>query len=172
MAKKKLAAKSKFPRRFIPYILLLLLIASLLIPFSGLKNRFIRVGKNPWSIKNRLILAEDLFNHGQPELAQQEINLIEASHVFQLVLKIRPKLRNEFVRTKNLVYSIEKIQAEIDYWLIILEEKPDYLDAYLRLAVLNYQLKNDQTAQEYWQKAEKLDPNGESVKEVKELINQ
>ncbi|MBU1500171.1 hypothetical protein KKE48_04875, partial [Patescibacteria group bacterium] len=55
-------------------------------------------------------------------------------------------------------------------WEKVIETKPEYRDVLLRLALLNWRIFNNDKAEEYWQKANNLDPNKEEVQKVGEII--
>lgn len=63
--------------------------------------------------------------------------------------------------------SREPIKKEILYWESIVAQTPTYRDGYLKLATLHWQLRDDEGARVYLEKAEQVDPNSEKVKEVK-----
>lgn len=62
------------------------------------------------------------------------------------------------------------IEQEISSWEKVIETKPEYRDVLLRLALLNWRIFNNDKAEEYWQKANNLDPNKEEVQKVGEII--
>lgn len=64
----------------------------------------------------------------------------------------------------------KRIENKIAQWEEILEKYPGYRDAYLRLAVLNWQINNSEKAKEYLEKAKELDPNFETTKELEEIL--
>jgi len=65
----------------------------------------------------------------------------------------------------------EKLAGEISYWKSVVSKYKDYRDGYFRLALLEHQLNNDAQAQEYLNKALKLDPNFEEGRKFQELLN-
>jgi len=162
--------KTWLTKRNLVLSLLTIIILIQLIPSSGLEKHLIEVGQDPWSIKKRLYLSKQLFNSGQAGLAKKEIDKIESSWILKLVLNLRPSLKKQLQQTKSFVYQPEKIKTEISYWQKVLENKPGYLDAFLRLAVLNYQLKNYLQAENYLKQAQQLDPNGLQVNKLAEII--
>jgi len=74
--------------------------------------------------------------------------------------------------TENLLTKPEQVQQQIDYWLSFPHDGIDSPQVYLRLSLLEYQRFNHQKARQYWQKANYLDPNDKSVKEIGEIISQ
>ncbi len=65
----------------------------------------------------------------------------------------------------------EDIQKLIAFWEKIIEEKPDYRDAYLQLTVLHYKLWQNEKAQDYLKKALVVDPNFETTLKLKKTIS-
>ena len=66
----------------------------------------------------------------------------------------------------------KRTENEIVEWKEASEKYPGYRDIYLRLAVLNWKIKNDEKAKENLQKAKELDPNFEMTKEIEEIIQE
>lgn len=64
----------------------------------------------------------------------------------------------------------EEIEKEISKWETVIAEKHNYRDAYIRLAVLNYQIFKNDVARQYLDKAMALDPNFEEGKRLRELL--
>ncbi len=74
---------------------------------------------------------------------------------------------------RNLVWEWQekkRVETEIGQWEEALEKYPGYRDVHLRLAVLNWQIKNDEKAKEHLQKARALDPNFEMTKELEKIL--
>ncbi len=62
------------------------------------------------------------------------------------------------------------LEAQLSYWKKLIEEKPDYRDAYIMAAFLSYQLGEKGQTKEFLQKALTLDPNSSaSHKLLKQL---
>jgi len=139
-------------------------------PEGKLQEKVRAVGQDPWSVEKRLTLVESLFEAGKVELAKEELSLIDKSGVFRLVMRVRPSLAKEWQRVSEKLKEPEELRAKIEYWEKVLKEKPEYRDGLLRLAVLYYQVYEDEKAKKAWQGAWRLDPNGEEVKMVGRLI--
>lgn len=144
--------------------LMLLLIVGSALFFRPLGNRQItNVLTRPLNPQPHLQLAEVYLNNNQLEKAHRQLLLAQkqmaksnlTEQILQLVLKI---------------HKPEKIRREIDYWQEIVKEKPDYRDAYLKLAVLNWQVYENEKARLFLQKALDLDPNYELGRKVEEII--
>lgn len=106
------------------------------------------------SVEREFLLAQQLTNQ-QPETSSRSVLGAALSPI-----KILEKIKNEPQRIKN----------EISFWEKVVAEKPDYRDAYLQLAILNYQIYKNDKAQEYLKKAKELDPNFEATKEIEKTL--
>ncbi len=74
----------------------------------------------------------------------------------------------------GIVYSSEraKIQKEIKFWDSVTQKYPNYRDAYFKLAILNYQLKNFGKSREYLEKVLRIDPNFRQARELETRLNE
>lgn len=64
----------------------------------------------------------------------------------------------------------EKISQEMAFWEDVVEKYPDYPGGFLKLALLSYQLKEDEKAHQYVARALFLNPNFQEAKELKLLL--
>lgn len=81
------------------------------------------------------------------------------------------KVAVEQKRVENLL-RIRAEKVEKRNKLVELSIKyPDYRDLLYRLAVIQWELGNDEAAKEALAKAEYLDPNNEELERIKELMN-
>lgn len=152
--------------------------------FQLLKQRLIR---NPNDFETHLELAERFLENNQLEEAERALLIadsLQASVDRKLTEKnaqdvlgetslLKPE--NWLLKTKQLwqkkQYSDpEDIRKLISAWEKIVEEKPNYRDGYLQLAVLHYKLYENDKAKEYLEKALELDPNYEPARELEEII--
>ena len=67
--------------------------------------------------------------------------------------------------------EVEKLQEEVLLWQEQLADKPDYRDAYLKLAVLNWKLRRHFEAWKFLQAALALDPNNKAALELEKEFN-
>lgn len=74
------------------------------------------------------------------------------------------RIRNEVLGER------QKIQSEVQRWEGIKNEHKDYRDAYFKLAILYYQLKDFENARKNLQKVFVLDPNFEKGRELEKLL--
>jgi len=70
----------------------------------------------------------------------------------------------------NLIRGENNLEKQLIYWEKQIEEKANYRDAYLELALLNYQTKRPALSRFYFEKAKELDPNNITVKKMEEFI--
>jgi len=69
-------------------------------------------------------------------------------------------------------FDNSSVYKEISFWETKATEFPNYRDAYLKLAVLNWKIKNDDLSKSYLQKAREIDPNNETLKKLTQLFDQ
>lgn len=94
------------------------------------------------------------------------IRLLELILLIILILSVLWPKRN-IVREWQ---EKKRTENEIVRWKEASEKYPGYRDIYLRLAVLNWKIKNDEKTKENLQKAKELDPNFEMTKEIEETL--
>ena len=128
----------------------------------------------PNDLSNHLLLAQEYLGQGNMPAVERELILsqdlssLPTTHnpspsVLGLTLsplKILEKIKNE----------PQKIREEISFWEKVVAQKPDFRDAYLQLALLNYQIYNLDKAKEYLQEAKKIDPNFKATKELEKIL--
>ena len=137
--------------------------------FQLLKQRLIR---NPNDFEANLLMAEKFLENNQFEEAEKELliaeNIQQTTDNKEKVLGLTSKL-GELWQQKR--YSDPKdIRRLISAWEKIVEEKPNYRDGYLQLAILHYKLYENEKAKEYLQKTLDLDPNYEPARELEEIL--
>ncbi|MBI4059071.1 hypothetical protein HY404_02400 [Candidatus Microgenomates bacterium] len=103
------------------------------------------------------------------ELGVQRINLLWWTVSFIVVLISLANLsiwaRNELAKKARI-----PIEVEISKWEQVVQKTPTYRDSYLKLAILYWQLQEDQKSQVALAIAENLDPNYEETGEIKRLL--
>ena len=124
-----------------------------------------RAARWPWSSRSHSEMAVAWFEAGDEKKAIDELKL--ANKLFFIKTKVN---KESLLRANNKVVEPEKIRQEIKNWEQVLETMPYFKDVFLRLAVLNYQLYEDEQAKYYFEQAEYLDPNDTEVLEIKKLI--
>lgn len=106
--------------------------------------------------------------------SKNRLRLIKLSQVLLFFVLLSLLVLSVLWPKRNIVWEwqeAKRIKQEIKSWEESLKSYPDYRDVYLRLAILNWQIKQPEKAREYLEKAESLDPNYEVTKKLKELID-
>ena len=87
------------------------------------------------------------------------------------ILIVTADLYSNFAKQKSL--SDEKIRVlnEVAFWQSEVKVRPDYRDAYLNLALLNFQLKNFEESRKNLDRSLKLDPNFKEGRELERLLD-
>lgn len=62
----------------------------------------------------------------------------------------------------------QKLEISYEFWKRVIQEKPDYRDAYVQLAIVTSQLKKTDEAKMYIERAAELDPNNATTAHVRE----
>jgi len=104
------------------------------------------------------------------EIGNEEKAVEELKIANKLMFLNTKAVVGELKKAEEAVSQPEKIRQEILSWEKVVEEKPSHRDVWLRLAVLNYQLKNDDKARDALEMAVYLDPNDLSVQEIREIV--
>jgi len=170
--KKSKAKKAPKAQAFFLTCLLVLMLGNYFWPRDEITQTKLAVARWPLSTKKNLKLAEVLFNNNYESQAIEEFKKGEKLYQLFSFLRLNQKTQENLKETKKLVYSCQKIKEKISYWETVLKTKPYCRDGLLQLAALNYQLKEDKKARQYWEKAFYLDPNNYIVQQVGQIINQ
>lgn len=128
----------------------------------------------PQDLNAHLFLAQEYLKRGDMKDLERELLLSQA------LTDQRPETSNSSVLGASLspLKVLEKIKGEpqrlrqeIAFWEKVAAEKPDYRDAYLQLAILNYQIYETNKAKENLAKALDLDPNFAPTRELEKIID-
>lgn len=130
--------------------------------FDQAKREVLRFPFDPRTHAN---LAQVYLEIGNLEAAEKEFSLAKS-----LAGILSADLRRVEETLESTKEKPKKIREEIDFWEKITEEKPDYRDAYLKLAVLNYQIGQNDETKKYLQKIFALDPHFEPAERLKKLL--
>lgn len=130
------------------------------------ESKVFKIGKNMWfrlpkqsKLKKLLVLIfSALFLVFSIVLITGSIIL--ASDIYQKLIELN-----------NINIQRQKIQSEISFWQSVLQKYPGYKDAYFKIAILEYQLKDYKNAIKDNDKALLLDPNFEDARKLSELLN-
>lgn len=104
--------------------------------------------------QNHLALGKELLAHNQLDEAEKEFILagVDTSPI------------------QNLRTQPEKIKEQIIFWEKVVAQFPNYRDAHLKLAILNYKINRLFDAKKYLDKALDIDPNNETAKKLSSLL--
>jgi len=147
------------------------LIGCILIVLCGsflkglLPTAYEKAGWWPWSAKSHAKMAIEFFEKGNEEKAKKELEIANRLLFLELT-----SVKKEVKKAEKKVNEPDKIKQEIESWENVLEKRPFYRDVLLRLAVLNYQIYENEKATKYFEKAEYLDPKNEEVVEIRKII--
>ncbi len=83
----------------------------------------------------------------------------------------KTQIQQALIEIKGLQEQPDKIREQISFWEKVSQEKPGYRDAYFQLAVLHWQLYDNQPARDSLNKALELDPNFEAGKELGKILD-
>jgi len=155
-------------------LVIFLLIGSFLYPKNELQILKWRLLQNPNDFQTHLALAEKLLDNNQFQEAEQtllvaqQIKILGDKDTKILGEKTNSKINELWQRE---YYSNPKdIKRLISAWEKIVQEKPNYRDGYLQLAILNYKIYENEKAKEYLNKALEIDPNFEPALELQKII--
>ena len=149
--------------------------------FQLLKERLIR---NPNNFEANLQMAEKFLENNQLEEAEKVLRLAQqhlrgggappsaGRHLGgEMILGEQANTKLNELWQQKYYSDPEDIRRLIAAWEKIIEEKPNYRDGYLQLAILHYKLYENEKAKEYLQKALDLDPNYEPTRELERILN-
>lgn len=162
-SKKFLLFKKQFLRWVTPLGVILifsLIILSIFLPKTKLQSLKDNLLRNPENMEVKLKNIEALLKENQFQASEEILKSISPYQNGSL---------NQLWQEKH--YSDpEDIKELIKSWEKIIEDKPQYRDAYLQLTILNYKIKETQKAENNLNKALEIDPNFELTKRLKEII--
>lgn len=87
------------------------------------------------------------------------------------ILIITADLYSNFAKQKDLSDGKIRVLNEVAFWQSEVKVRPDHRDAYLNLALLNFQLKNFEESRKNLDKSLKLDPNFKEGRELERLLD-
>jgi thioredoxin-like negative regulator of GroEL len=144
-------------------LIFFLIILACFYPSSEAQTLKQQLLKNPQDLKTQLRLTEFFLTNHQFTEAEKMLLLMEGNQKNNSQVLV---LRQQ----KNLS-DPEDIKKLITFWEKIVAEKPNYRDAYLQLAVLQYKVWQNEKAEKYLKKALIVDPNFEASLQLKQLIS-
>ena len=152
----------------------LLLVSSLFLPQSRFQQIKNSLQKNPDNFQAQMDLAEVFLAHHQFEEAEKILLLAQSQKISsdQQVLGEQTEPKIEELWRKKIAADPQEIKKLINAWEKIVEEKPDYRDAYLQLAYFHHLLFQKEEAIKNFQKAIDLDPNYPLIEKIKPVLAQ
>ncbi len=155
-------------------LVIFLLIGSFLYPKNEIQILKIRLLHNPYDFETHLALAENLLANNQFKEAEQTLLIAQqiknlGNRENQVLGEKADSKISELWQQKHLA-DPNDIKKLIAVWEKIIKERPDYRDGYFQLAILNYQIHENEKAKEYLNQTLILDPNFTPAKELKEII--
>lgn len=156
-------------------ILLILLLFLLLFSFftsnSNLAQNSLKTKMAyPFLLSTRLNLVNAYYDYGYLDLAQNEFSKINNSFILKYQLKLVPNWQEKYKQAKVKIESKERIETEIKKWENWIINNPPSRDIYLNLSELYWQIKNNNKAKYYLNKASYLDPANQDVIKMEKLI--
>ena len=149
-------------------IVLLNIWMSFITPKSLTLER-INVLSSPFSSAHYVLLGKQLYALGDLQGATVELRLAEqiATYLFPFS-SLTPRVLGVQSEPSDIIHDWEQdrtyVHRAYSFWKTIIEQNPDYRDAYLTLAVLCIRMDNTDEAILNLKTAYALDPNNELVK--------
>lgn len=141
--------------------------------FFGFEQAKLATMIEPKDFSSHLLLSQEYLKRGNLEAVERELTLAQNLEVSQPQTTSPSVLGLTLSPVKiwqKIVTEPQRIKEEITFWKKIVAEKPDYRDAYLQLAILNYQIYDNRKATGYLNKALELDPNFGPSKQLEKIV--
>lgn len=159
-------------------LVVFLVIGSFFIPENNFEQAKQSLLKDPNDFQSQITLAEEFLANNQFEEAERTLLLAQKIYDLRFMnYDLESQVLGEEANSKlaelwqrKLYSDPEDIKKLITVWEKIIEEKPDYRDAYLQLAYLHYKFYENEKAKEYLEKAIELDPNYEPAKKMERIL--
>lgn len=121
--------------------------------------------------QNKKELPSNYRNIPEKLNADKTVFLVGGVSILVAILLIAFDIRLNFEKQKKLTNEKFKVLREVSFWEREVEIHPDYRDAYMSLALLNFQLKNFTESRSNLEKALGIDPNFEKGRELERLLD-
>lgn len=131
----------------LPVTLLIIFATNLLSPKSLFELSKETAQQNPSAASHHLFLAQQLLTTNQFTQAETEARLAANEETLQKIQEV-----------KN---QPEDIKGQIRFWQEVIDQFPNYRDAYIKLAILNWKIYRSFEAKRNLEKAFQIDPNNE-----------
>ena len=131
--------------------------------FEKIRNRVI---KKPQDFEAHLLLAEQFKINRQFPEALAEIDL---------ALKLNPQNQTLLIKRQEIIHETNRpnrLRGELDYWNSLTIKFPNYRDAYLNKAALEYRLKNFFSSAKSLALVINLDPNLETAQKLRGILEE
>ena len=92
--------------------------------------------------------------------------------IFLGIITVSIDLYMNYKTGQRYLAERSKIEKEVTFWDSVVQKYPNYRDAYFKLAVLNYQLKNFGKSREYLGKVLRIDPNFKEARKLEKILIQ
>lgn len=99
------------------------------------------------------------------------IFLVGFASVFGAVILISLNVYLAFERQKSLINERFELVKELSFWEREVKEKPDYRDAHMSVALLNFRLKNFTASRDNLEKVFSIDPNFKEGRELEKILD-
>lgn len=153
----------------ISFLIIGLVVFQFTVPYS---NRIEVVGKqvvlNYYDPRSHLELARAAAKVGDFKISKRELG-----YALWLLEEKNPGLSTkdqDFLKTKDLIYTQDKLEEIIREWNEALVEQPQNIEAHIHLALNYYALSKNELAISHLKNALRLDPNNSLVKAVFSLF--
>lgn len=113
----------------------------------------IQLVQNPNQPQPHYRLAEEYLKANQTAQAETELQLAKA------LAKNQPQLHQQIVSKLSTIETANTINQKIDKWKEIVGQKPQYRDGWLQLALLYWQIYQEDRARWSLEQALTIDPN-------------
>jgi len=151
-------------------LLLGIQVYSYFLPKSKFERAKERVIKNPADIGAHLVLAEELLKNNRLKEGETELEKITKLQAPSSNISNENQVKLEKLWQEKQENDPQDLEILIQKWQKVLEEKPDYRDGWLKMAVYLIKVRKINEAKEALEKAKELDPNYEIIREIEARI--
>jgi len=145
-------------------------IYSFFLPKSKFERAKERVIKNPNDFGAHLVLAEELLKNNRLKEGETELEKITKLQAPSSNISNENQVKLEKLWQEKQENDPQDLEILIQKWQKVLEEKPDYRDGWLKMAVYLIKVRKINEAKEALEKAKELDPNYEIIREIEARI--
>lgn len=155
-------------------ILALFTLTFFLIPYffprTPIKKASLQAGYWPLSPSKHLLLAHTYFQNSYLENTKKEYYLAKSLYNKIKIMDITNKTKQHFNKIEYLLSKHQRLTKQQEY---LQKQNSQYQNSptlLTNLALLQFQLLEDQKSHLLWQKAFYLNPNNKQISEVKKII--